>query len=30
MLATGVERMDSCLARRSAAQPSIHAFLAAQ
>jgi alanyl aminopeptidase len=28
MLAMGIERMDSCLARRRAAQPSIHAFLA--
>ena len=28
MLATGIERMDACLARRRAAQPSIQAFLA--
>ena len=28
MLATGIERMDACLARRRAVQPSIQAFLA--
>jgi hypothetical protein len=28
MLAMGIDRMDACLARRRAAQPSIQAFLA--